>query len=111
MKKINILKNSYDFERIIKNKKSIKGEFCYYYIEKNNDENPYKFGISVSKKIGNAVIRNTYKRRIKSILDKNKYYNSFNCIIILKKNVLDSNYKDIEISINKDLKKLNLIKE
>ncbi len=111
MKKINILKNSYDFERIIKNNKSIKGEFCYYYIEKNNDENPYKFGISVSKKIGNAVIRNTYKRRIKSILDKNKYYNSFNCIIILKKNVLDSNYKDIEISINKDLKKLNLIKE
>lgn len=111
MKKINILKNNYDFERIIKNNKSFKGEFCFYYVEKVNNEGPYKFGISVSKKIGNAVIRNTYKRRIKSILDKNNYINSFNCIIILKKNILDSDYKSIEISINKDLKNLNLIKE
>ncbi len=111
MKKINILKNNYEYERIIKSNKSFKGEFCYYYVEKNNEEVPYKFGISVSKKIGNAVIRNTYKRRIKSILDKNKYNNSFKCIIILKTNVLDSNYKNIETSINKELKKLNLIKE
>ena len=111
MKKINILKESYDFERIIKNNKSYRNDYCYIYIENKNNDEPYKFGISVSKKIGNAVTRNKYKRRIKSILDKNSYNNSFNCILILRKTVLDSKFKDIEESITSDLKKLKLIKE
>lgn len=111
MKKINILKENYDFERIIRNNKSYKNPYCFIYIENKNNNEPYKFGISVSKKIGNAVVRNKYKRRIKSILDKNNYVKSFNCILILRKTVLDSNYNEIEKSINNDLKKLNLIKE
>ena len=111
MKKINILKENYDFERIIKNNKSYRNNYCYIYIERKDNSEPYKFGISVSKKIGNAVIRNTYKRRIKSILDKNKYNNSFNCILVIRKTVLDSDYNEIEKSITNDLIKLNLIKE
>ena len=111
MKKINILKENYDFERIIKNNKSYKNNYCFIYIEDKSNNEPYKFGISVSKKIGNAVTRNKYKRKIKSILDKNEYKRSFNCILILRKSVLDSSYSEIENSINNDLKKLNLIKE
>lgn len=69
MKKINILQKSDDFERIIKNNKSYKYKDYIIYIEKNNDE-IYHFGLSVGKKIGNAVIRNKVKRQLKSIIDK-----------------------------------------
>jgi len=110
MKKINILKNNRDFDRIIKNKKSYRYKNLYIYIERTNDES-YHFGISVSKKIGNAVTRNLYKRRIKNIIDKNVYQNNFNCIIILKKSVLEISYLELENEVINAFKDLELIKE
>lgn len=110
MKKINVLKNNRDFDRIIKAYKSYKLKNFYIYIERNNEES-YHFGISVSKKIGNAVTRNLYKRRIKSIIDKNAYQNRFNCIIILKKSALTVSYLELETELSSSFKQFNLIKE
>lgn len=110
MKKINILKNNRDFDRIIKNSKSYKFKDVYIYIERTN-ANSYHFGISVSKKIGNAVTRNLYKRRIKNIIDKNIYQNNFDCIIILKKSVLSISYLELENELINTFKELKIIKE
>lgn len=110
MKKINILKNNRDFDRIIKNNKSYKSKNLYIYIERTEDEY-YHFGISVSKKIGNAVTRNLYKRRIKNIIDKNIYKNHFNCIIILKKSVLSISFLELEKELIAAFKDLKIIKE
>ena len=63
MKKINILKNSRDFDRIIKNNKPYKFKDYIIYIEKETND-IYHFGLSVGKKIGNAVHRNFIKRRL-----------------------------------------------
>ena len=71
----------------------------------------YRFGFSVSKKIGNAVTRNKIKRQLKSILDKNIYENNFNCIIMVRKGYLDSNYLDIEKSLTEIVKKFRITKE
>ncbi|HPF82875.1 MAG TPA: ribonuclease P protein component [Bacilli bacterium] len=109
MKKINVLKENSEFNKIIKNNKSFNSKYCYIY--KENSEGVYNFGISVSKKIGNAVTRNLYKRRIRSIIDKKKYKKSFKCVIILKKSVLNATYEELEISLLEALEKLNLIKE
>ena len=72
MKKINILKNSRDFDRIISNNKPYKYKDYIIYIERKTTD-VYHFGISVGKKIGNAVIRNKIKRQIRSIISKNDY--------------------------------------
>ncbi len=110
MKKINILKNSRDFDRIIKNNRPYKYKEYIIYLERTNDD-IYKFGISVGKKIGNAVRRNKVKRQIKSIIDKNNYQNNFNCIIIVGRGINEKNYSEIEKDLLICLKNINIIKE
>ena len=110
MKKINILKNSRDFDRIIKNNKPYKYKDYTIFIE-NNTNSIYHFGLSVGKKIGNAVNRNKVKRRLKSIIDKKDYQNNFNCIIIVGKGINERSFIEMEDNLFFALKKLNIIKE
>ena len=110
MKKINILKNNRDFNRIIDTYKANKYKDFVIYIERTNDEF-YHFGISVGKKIGNAVTRNKYKRRIRAIIDKKNYQKGINCIIILRKSILERDYIEIENSLLKAFRDLKITKE
>ena len=110
MKKYNILKESHDFDRIISSNKSMKYKDYIIYIEYTK-ENNYHFGLSVGKKIGNAVMRNKVKRRLKSIIDKNHYKNGFNCIIIVRKGIIDKSYDQMEIDYNNAIKNLNILEE
>lgn len=110
MKKINILKNSRDFDRIIKNNKPYKYKDYIIFLERETSD-VYKFGISVGKKIGNAVRRNKVKRQLKSIIDKKDYQNNFNCIIIVGKGINEKSFKEMEDNLFNVLNKLNLIKE
>lgn len=107
MKKINIVKKNRDFSRIIKNNRPIKSNLFVIYLEKNTND-IYKFGISASKKVGNAVTRNRVKRQIKSILDKNIYKNNFNCIIIIKKDIIYKSFDEMSKDLNILINKLNI---
>ena len=82
-------------------------DFFVIYLEKNTND-IYKFGISASKKVGNAVTRNRVKRQIKSILDKNTYKNNFNCIIIIKKDIIDKSFDEMSKDLNILINKLNI---
>lgn len=110
MKKINIIKNSREFEKIIKNNKSFKTKYFYIYKHKHQ-EDIYHFGISVGKKIGNAVRRNKVKRQLREIISKNHYQNNFDCIIIVRREINDADFLQIKSDLNFALKKLLLIKE
>ena len=94
MKKKFIVKHNQDFEKIINEGKCKKNKSFIIFSLKN--ELPYdKYGISVSKKLGNAVFRNKYKRIIRSILDNYKklYINQKDYIIILRKDAIDCDYE------------------
>ena len=108
MKKRNIVKNNRDFNRIIKNNKPFKYKDYVIYIERV-EGNDYHFGISVSKKLGNAVVRNKLKRQIRSIISKNDYQKNFNCIIILGRGILSRTYQEMDENLQNAFNKLNIL--
>ena len=110
MKKINILKESKEFDRIIKKYKAYKYKDYIIFLERNTND-VYKFGLSVGKKIGNAVRRNKVKRQLKAIISQKDYQNNFNCIIIVGKGINEKNFEQRENNLLIALKNLNLIKE
>ena len=105
MRKLYIVKNSKDFEKIINTNNCNKNKsFVIYYIENNLKYNRY--GISVSKKLGNAVFRNKYKRKIRSIIDnyKKDYVISRDYIIILRRGGLSKSYNELKDDLESLLK-------
>ena len=52
MKKVNIIKKNIEFNNIINVGKRYYSDIFYVYVSKNDTHN--RFGISVSKKVGNA---------------------------------------------------------
>ncbi len=110
MKKINIIKSSRDFTRIIKNNKPVKYKDYIIYVEKK-EPSIYQFGFSVGKKIGKAVTRNKIKRQLKNILDKKRFKNNFNCVIIVGKGILNRSFSEKEENLIKILTKIDLVKD
>ena len=107
MKKVNIIKESKDFDYIFKLRKQMSSKYVFLYTGLNNGKF-YRFGICVSKKIGNAVVRNKIKRRVKDIIDKSGLH--FSCkdyIIVVKKSAADAQYFDLKEDLIKLLKNIN----
>lgn len=95
MKKLNIIKKQEEINNVIKNGKLLKNRYFFlYYIE--NPTKYYRFCICVSKKLGNAVIRNKNKRQIKDIIDKSNlvFKSDMDYVIILRKEISDISYED-----------------
>jgi len=107
MKKINIVSSTKEFAEILNKKNSLYSKYLSIYVE-NKKREQNRYGISIPKKLGNAVIRNYKKRQIKSIIDKNKnnFEKSKDCIIIIKKAAMDLVYNELDREINQLLNKI-----
>ncbi len=106
MKKKNIIKEKKDFDKIFRIRNQFSSKYSYIYINDNNLDH-YRFGICVSKKIGNAVQRNKLKRRVKDIIDKSELlFPNKDYIIVLKKGVIFTKYLELKKDIIDELKKI-----
>lgn len=100
------IKKNEEFQQIINLRKIIgsKGFTIFY---RKIDSDNYRYGISVSKKVGNAVIRNRSKRRIKGILKdielKNK---NIEFIIIIKKDIIEMTYIELKNDLIRSISKI-----
>ena len=106
------LRKNLEFKRVYSGGKNYWNRNLTLYIKKNNMEET-RLGITITKKIGNAVVRNRIKRRIKEIYRK-KFFrikSGYDLIFIPKKNVVDISYKELESAIIHILKLSNMLKD
>ena len=89
MKKYEIVKKNTEFNDIINSGAYFKNKYYYIYY-KDNDLNLPRFGLAVSKKHGNAVVRNKLKRQLRSIIDHNKkLFENKDYVIMVRKGIQD----------------------
>lgn len=91
----NRIKKSYEFKEIINKRRFIKFvTFNVYY--KKSELSYSRFGLSVSKRLGNAVTRNKIKRRLRAQLLQIEFYDlCVDFIIIARPSILCSKNEDI----------------
>ena len=101
MKIVNRIKANDDFATTIKKGRAQRDQsYVIHYC--TNSLNYTRVGISVSSKLGNAVVRNHIKRQIRSMCDELIDYNqSLDIVIVAKQGFLTNSYDDNKTSLTK----------
>ncbi len=94
------LRKNIEFKRVYNKGKNYWNRNLILYVRKNGLEET-RLGITITKKIGNAVTRNKIRRRMKEIyrLNHHRVKNGYDLIFIPKKNVVDLSYIELENSL------------
>ncbi len=106
MKKREVVKSKQEFNDIINNSPFFKNKSFVIYIRKKKEKNS-RFGLAISKKVGNAVTRNKLKRQLRAIIDEAKdiFPNTSDYIIMIKKKCVSLSFQEMKNEL------IELIKE
>lgn len=96
MRNINSLSNS-EFQNIYKNGTSYANKYLVMYVSEN-PKGESKLGISVSKKVGNSVVRHRLARLIRETyrLNKEMFNSGLNIVVIARVTAKDRSFAEIE---------------
>jgi len=112
LKKSFRVKREKDFKAIFKDGTSFANrKFVVYQLE--NQQNHFRVGLSVSKKLGNAVTRNQIKRRIRHIIQnaKGSLLDHVDFVVIARKGVETLEYAEMEKNLLHVLKLSKIYQE
>ncbi len=90
------LKKNRDFQFVYNKRKSYANHYLVMYISENS-KNGNRIGISVSKKVGNSVVRHRITRLIREgyRLNEEKFKAGFDIVVVVRANAKDASYKNI----------------
>ena len=108
MKKEFRVKRNEDFSKIIARKKSFANS-CFIIYKDENQIGHGRVGISVSKKLGNAVTRNKIKRQLRYIFQKERLLFEKNIDIVVLPKKGKTNFRLLRENTEKALKKAKII--
>ena len=94
------LKKNQDFQNVYKKGKSYANKYLVMYVLENNlDKN--RLGISVSKKVGNSVVRHRLKRLIKESyrLNESVFVSGLDIVVVARTTAKDRTYKEIDSAL------------
>ena len=99
--KLNSLSNNYEFKSMLKGKK-ISNKYSTIFFKKlpNKEKDVLNISFVVKKKVGNSVVRNKIKRRLRNIMyeavKKNNLKLYYCYLLIAKRSLLTDKYIDIK---------------
>ncbi len=120
MDKKHRLTRSADFQRVYRQGKSVAGRHAVlYYFERvsESEDDASRLGVSVSKKVGGAVVRNQVKRVLKEIFRElqDRTAPNYDYVIIARHGLPDflekSRHEEVVAMINDLFQRANLIQE
>ena len=107
------IKKDSDFRRVYQRGKSLADRNLVIYTMKNKSDKS-RIGISISKKVGKAHVRNRIRRCIKEAYGLNideRVQAGYDMVFIARISAADKDYREIERSLKYICKKANIIKK
>lgn len=106
-----IIKKNIEYKTVYNCNDSISDYNLVLFIKKNNF-GYNRFGFTAAKKIKKAVQRNVIRRRLKEIVrsNENNLKEGYDIVLMARVNATESDYKGLEKSFNKLIKRKNLLK-
>lgn len=100
MKLSESLKKNRDFQKVYKNGKSYANKYLVMYVLENELERN-RIGVSVSKKVGNSVVRHRLTRLIRESfrLHEDEFRNGLDIVVIARNTAKGKNYWDINSAV------------
>ena len=100
------VKENYEFRRIYRKGKSAVSPQLVIYCQRNR-RGLSRLGVSVSTKLGGAVVRNRVRRRIREIYRLNKP----KMVVVARVRAVETGYQKLESTYLRLLRQLNLLRE
>ncbi|MCI7813329.1 MAG: ribonuclease P protein component [Lachnospiraceae bacterium] len=94
------LKKNKDFQEVYKRGKSFANRYLVMYV-KENESQKNRLGISVSKKVGNSIVRHRLARLIRESyrLNEAEFLAGFDIIVVARVSAKDKGFYDIESAL------------
>ena len=94
------LKKNKDFQIVYRTGRSYANRFLVMYIRKN-DLNRNRLGISVSKKVGNSVVRHHLTRLIRESyrLQEEYFLCGYDIVVVVRVNAKNSSFADMKSAL------------
>ena len=98
MKRFPSIKKNSDFQKVYKTGKSYANRLLVMYVEKTGEPET-RIGISVSKKVGNSVVRHHICRLVREIfrLNKHRIQTGLNIVVVARPAAKNSDYHQLEV--------------
>ncbi|MCC8150203.1 MAG: ribonuclease P protein component [Lachnospiraceae bacterium] len=94
------LKKTRDFQHVYRQGKSRANRLLVMYVLKNDTEKN-RFGISVSKKVGNSVVRHHITRLLRESyrLHEEMFHSGWDIVVIARAGAREASYQEIESAL------------
>ena len=94
------LKKNQDFQKVYRNGKSYANKYLVMYVLKN-DMQKNRIGISVSKKVGNSVVRHHLTRLIRESyrLQEEYFQCGYDIVVVVRVSAKDRTYADMNSAL------------
>lgn len=112
MKRAVTLKENYEFRRLYQKGASAVGNGMVLYCRKNRLGHN-RLGVTVSVKLGHAVVRNRARRRLREVyrLNGDKLRQGYDIILVARSRTTTALWKDLNDTFLRLCRKLDLLKE